>query len=156
MERSREAIASLIPAAEKAGVCIGVENVWNRMLYMPLEFRDFVDGFQSDAVGVYFDVGNCLHWGFPEQFISILGPRIRKIHIKDFKLSIGNMDGFVPLLHGDVDFPAVVRELNHVEYTGPLTVEVGPTRFHPESTVYTSSLALDLILGRRGQLGTQR
>ena len=149
LQRSREAVEAAIPTAQKAGVALGLENVWNRMLYMPLEFRDFVDSFHSEVVGAYFDVGNCLPCGFPEDYINVLGSRIRKVHIKDFKLSIGNLDGFVPLLSGDVNFPAVVKALKKCAYDGPLTVEVGPTRHHSEMTVYSSSLALDLILGRR-------
>jgi hexulose-6-phosphate isomerase len=63
-----------------------------------LEFRDFVDKFNSEYVEAYFDVGNVLLTGYPEHWIRILNKRIKKVHIKDFRTSVGNVNGFVDLL----------------------------------------------------------
>ncbi|MFH1744031.1 MAG: sugar phosphate isomerase/epimerase family protein [bacterium] len=135
--------------AEKHKVCIGVENVWSKMLQMPYEIRDFVDAVGSEYVRVYFDVGNCLLVGYPEHYIPVLGNRIHRVHIKDFNCAVGNINGFVPLLAGDVNYPAVIEELKKIKYEGPLTVEVGPCKHHPTAGLYLSSLALDFILGRK-------
>lgn len=103
-----------------------VENVWNKFLLSPLEMRSFIDQFHSINVGAYFDVGNVLLSGYPEQQIRILGSRIKRIHIKDFKLSIGTIDGFVDLLEGDVDFEAFKKALAEIGYDGFVTAEMLP------------------------------
>jgi hexulose-6-phosphate isomerase len=115
-----------VPTAEKIGVTIAVENVWNKFLLSPLEMRGFIDSFKSKRVGAYFDVGNVLLTGYPEQWIKILGKRIKRIHIKDFKKSVGTVDGFVDLLKGDVDFTAVKKALAAIGYKGYVTAEMIP------------------------------
>ncbi|MCH2479408.1 MAG: sugar phosphate isomerase/epimerase [Gammaproteobacteria bacterium] len=134
-QRASEAISQLVPVAEKLGVAIAVENVWNKFLLSPLEMREFIDNFNTSQVGVYFDVGNVLLTGYPDQWIRILGSRIKRVHIKDFKRSVGNADGFVDLLEGDVDFEAVKQALLEINYDGYVTAEMIPfTPGRPEKT----------------------
>ena len=134
-QRASEAISQLVPVAEKLGVAIAVENVWNKFLLSPLEMREFIDNFNTNQVGVYFDVGNVLLTGYPDQWIRILGSRIKRVHIKDFKRSVGNADGFVDLLEGDVDFEAVKQALLEINYDGYVTAEMIPfTPGRPEKT----------------------
>lgn len=122
-ERIKEGIAQLVPTAEETGSIIGVENVWNRVLLSPLEMRDFIDGFGSDGVGCYLDVGNMILFGYAEDWIRILGPRVCSVHFKDFKRSVGTLDGFCDLLEGDVNYPAVMEALREVGYDGPCVAE---------------------------------
>jgi len=131
--RAREALEKILPTAEKCHIQIGVENVWNRYLLNPLEMRDFIDSFGSPLVGSYFDIANVMLYGHPEHWIKILGRRILAVHIKDFKVSIGNLSGFVDILTGDVNYPAVMRALKEIAYTGPFTAEAfaSPTRNIP-------------------------
>ena len=134
-QRASEAISQLVPVAEKLGVAIAVENVWNKFLLSPLEMREFIDNFNTSQVGVYFDVGNVLLTGYPDQWIHILGSRIKRVHIKDFKRSVGTADGFVDLLEGDVDFEAVKQALSEINYDGYVTAEMIPfTLGRPEKT----------------------
>ena len=134
-QRASEAISQLVPVAEKLGVAIAVENVWNKFLLSPLEMREFIDNFNSSQVGVYFDVGNVLLTGYPDQWIRNLGSRIKRVHIKDFNRSVGNADGFVDLLEGDVDFEAVKQALSEINYDGYVTAEMIPfTPGRPEKT----------------------
>jgi len=125
-ERAGEAVRQLLAAAEETGVAICIENVWNKFLLSPLEMRDFIDSFNSKMAGAYFDVGNILPTGYPEQWIRILGGRIKRVHVKDFKLSIGTAEGFVDLLEGDVDFEAVKKALTEIGYDGYVTAELLP------------------------------
>ncbi|MHC4593084.1 MAG: sugar phosphate isomerase/epimerase family protein [Planctomycetota bacterium] len=122
-DRMKESIAQLVPAAEELGVVIGIENVWNRVLLSPLEVRDFIDGFGSGAVGCYLDVGNMIVSGYAEDWIRILGTRVCSVHFKDFKRSIGTLDGFCDLLEGDVNYHAVVQSLRETGYVGPCVAE---------------------------------
>jgi L-ribulose-5-phosphate 3-epimerase len=134
-KRAVDAVAKLVPTAEKLGVTVAIENVWNKFLLSPLEMRSFIDSFQSKLVGAYFDIGNVLLTGFPEQWIKILGKRIKRVHIKDFKKSFGTAEGFVDLLEGDVDFKAVKKALTEIEYNGFVTAEMIPySSGRPEKT----------------------
>ena len=125
-ERAGEAVRRILPAAEETGVAICIENVWNKFLLSPLEMRDFIDSFNSKMVGAYFDVGNVLLTGYPEQWIRILGERIKRVHVKDFKLSFGTAEGFADLLEGDVNFDAVKEALAQIGYDSYVTAEVLP------------------------------
>ena len=141
-------LQEVAPEAERCEVHIGIENVWNRFLTAPFEMRSFVDAIGSRYVGVYFDVGNVLRTGYPQHWIKILGKRIRAVHFKDFRCNVGNIEGFVELLEGDVDYPAVVQALRECGYEGWCTVEQSPPRHFPEAMIYRASRAMDLILGR--------
>ena len=145
-DRALGELQGLARDAERHQVAIGVENVWNRFLLSPLEMRDFIDKIGSNYVKVYFDVGNVLQYSVPEHWIEILGKRIVRVHVKDFKLSIGNMDGFVDLLAGDVDWPAVMAALRKIGYNSFCTVEIGPYQFHSTVRLKAMSQAMDVIL----------
>lgn len=146
-DRSRRELETLAKEAEKRKVRIGVENVWNKFLLSPLEMRSYVDDFDSPYVGVYFDVGNILPYGFPQQWIRILGRRIFKVHVKDFRPGVGTGQGFVPLLAGDVNWPEVRAALHEIGYADTITAEVGRYASAPLQTVYDTARQIDVILG---------
>jgi hexulose-6-phosphate isomerase len=121
--RSQAEVRKAIPLAEDLGVKIAVENVWNQFLLSPLEAARYVDEFKSPAVGWHFDVGNSLNYGWPEQWIRILGKRIQKLHIKEFSRKLrddqGLWKGFdVKFLEGDNDWPAVMKAIDDIGYAG--------------------------------------
>jgi hexulose-6-phosphate isomerase len=139
-KRSAAAIRKLLPTARKLGVQVAVENVWNKFLLSPVEFRDYVDGFRSPWVKAYFDVGNIFLYGFPQHWIRTLGPRIVRVHLKDF--DVRTMQ-FVPLREGSLNWPAVRQALADVGYDGYLTAEV---RGGDEALLRGVSEALDKII----------
>ncbi len=145
-ERAQAALSRLAEYAEKKRVTIGIENVWNKFLLSPMEMRDFIDRIGSRWVAAYFDVGNVVRDGYPEQWIRILGHRIAKVHFKDYKRAIGTISGFVELLAGDVDFAAVMRALREVGYDGWVTAEVFPSNSDFEAFLRKTSEAMDCIL----------
>ncbi len=117
------------PHAEKQGIQLLVENVWNNFLLSPLEMARFIDEINSPAVGVYFDVGNVVRFGFPEQWIRILGKRIGKLDIKEYSRKLQKDEGLwkgfnVEIGDGDSDYPAVVDALEEIGYSGWATAEV--------------------------------
>ncbi|MFA4028316.1 MAG: hypothetical protein GDYSWBUE_000196 [Candidatus Fervidibacterota bacterium] len=120
-ERSQRNIKRIVPLAEELGITIAIENVWNNFLLSPIEFARYVDEFGSERVRAYFDVGNIVKFGFPEDWILTLGRRIVKVHLKDFKR---DKNAFVMLLEGDVDWKAVRQALIEVGYRGYLTAEL--------------------------------
>jgi L-ribulose-5-phosphate 3-epimerase len=122
-KRSQTEIRKALPLAQELGVKIAIENVWNLFLLSPLEAARYIDEFESPAIGWHFDVGNVVTYGFPEQWIRILGKRIQKLHIKEYSRAkrdkTGPSSGFdVPFLAGDNNWPAVMAALDEVGYTG--------------------------------------
>ncbi len=121
--RSQAEIRKAVPLAEELGVKIAIENVWNQFLLSPLEAARYVDEFNSPAVGWHFDIGNVINTGWPEQWIRILGPRIQKLHIKEYSRKKRDAEGLwkgfaVEYLEGDNDWPAIVKALDEVGYQG--------------------------------------
>jgi len=128
--RSQDGIRKAVPLAEELGVKIAVENVWNNFLLSPLEAARYVDEFKSPAVGWHFDVGNIIHYGWPEQWIRVLGQRIQKLHIKEFSRKKADKEGrgagfAVPLLEGDNNWPAVMKAVDEIGYRGWAITEQG-------------------------------
>ena len=111
-------------------VVIAVENVWNKFLLSPLEFARYVDEFKSPYLKAYFDVGNVVLFGFPQDWIRALGKRIVKLHLKDFKFrseaAVGNkrVADFCNLREGDIDWIEIHRALTEISYQGIATVEL--------------------------------
>lgn len=145
-DRALAALKELAPYAESKEIYIGIENVWNKFLLSPIETRDFIDKIDSPFVGMYFDAGNVLQFGFPEQWIRILGDRIKKIHVKDFNTSIGNIYGFTTLLNGSLNWKNLVEAIHEIGYTGPLTCELSAYTENGQQLAYDTSRALDYII----------
>jgi L-ribulose-5-phosphate 3-epimerase len=115
----------LLPLARDEKIIIAVEEVWNKFLQSPLEFTRYVDEFESPWVKAYFDVGNVVINGFPQDWIRTLGSRIVRIHLKDFKAARRDEPyQFTNLGEGDIDWPEVRRALAEVGYSGYVTTEI--------------------------------
>jgi L-ribulose-5-phosphate 3-epimerase len=140
-------LTKCLPAAASNQVVLTIENVWNKFLLSPLEMRSFVDQFHSPWLAAHFDMGNVMQFGYPEDWIRTLGPRIKRVHVKDYKLSARAEQGrFVPLLEGDVNFPAVIRALTDIGYRGFLSPEIDHDANQPDQLSKVAS-QLDRILG---------
>jgi len=163
-DRARESVGECLGEARRQRVAICVENVWNKFLLSPLEMKRFVDQFRSKWVKCYFDTGNVIPFGYPEQWIRILGRRIARVHLKDHKWRFvpdvakvpgfegfargaawGTMGAFCDLGAGDVDWPAVVSALREAGYDGYLTAEMLPPS---EGLLERTSADMDRILER--------
>jgi L-ribulose-5-phosphate 3-epimerase len=121
--RSQAQIRTLIPLAQELGVVIALEDVWNKFLLSPLEMASYIDEFQSPWIKAWFDVGNVVLYGYPQDWIHTLGKRIAKVHIKDFKHTESSYE-WVNLGEGDVDWPAVRQAFADVGYSGSAIVEL--------------------------------
>jgi len=124
VDASRKALEKLIPVAEKCGVVIALENVWNNLWVKPEIFRHFIASFDSPWVKCYFDIGNHVKYAPPQEWIDCLGQLIVKCHVKDFLLNPDGRGGkFVNIREGSVNWPLVRRRLDRIGYTGWMTVE---------------------------------
>ena len=140
-----ESAKKIAKIAEEYKVHVGMENVWNRFLVTPLEMKYFIDEVNSEYIGSYFDAGNVFPNGLPEEWIKVLGNRIKKVHIKDFHVGTKN---FCDLLTGSLDFDAVMKELENIGYDDYITAEMGQYKVHNDVMLAHTSLAMDKILGR--------
>ncbi len=121
--RSQVQIRKLLPIAQENKIIIGIEEVWNRFLLSPLEMAQYIDEFQSPWIRAWFDVGNVLLYGFPQDWIRTLGKRISNVHLKDFKRGDGKY-AFVNLGDGDLNWPAVRQAFAEIGYSGSAVVEL--------------------------------
>jgi hexulose-6-phosphate isomerase len=138
----RTAILKLIPTAEKTGVVIAVENVWNNLFVDPHHMAHFIDSFKSPWVRAYFDIGNHVKYAAPQDWISVLGGRIVRCHVKDFRLNPHGRGGeFVNIREGSVNWPVVTSALKDVGYRGWMTIEGSK-----ELSLAERSSRLDLII----------
>lgn len=147
-ERTRAGLMEVAPDAERLGALVLIENVWNRFLLSPLEVRTLIDEVDSSHVGVLLDTGNVVLFGYPEQWIRILGNRVREVHLKDFKANVGTIEGFVQLLEGDVNWPEVMAALGEIGFDGFVTAEMFPYNHHGDLVLAHTSASMDVILGR--------
>ncbi len=123
--RSQANIRTLVPLAKELNVIIAIEEVWNKFLLSPPEMARYVDEFKSPWVRQYFDVGNVVLYGYPQDWIRELGKRFVKVHLKDFKVSRDPMTcQFVNLGEGDINWDAVRAAFSEVGYTGWTTTEL--------------------------------
>jgi L-ribulose-5-phosphate 3-epimerase len=117
----------ILPLATDLKVTVAVEEVWNKFLLSPMEFAAYVDSFKSPYLKAYFDVGNVVLYGYPQDWIRTLGKRIVRIHLKDFHMD-GEKEKFEwkNLGEGDIDWPEVRKALAEIGYEGYVTCEIEP------------------------------
>ena len=124
--RSQKVIRErLLPLAADLKVVIAVEEVWNKFLLSPIEFARYVDEMASPWVKAYFDVGNVVFYGYPQDWVRTLGPRIAKVHLKDFQLDRpSGKFAWKNLGEGDIDWVEVRKAFADVGYDGWMTTEI--------------------------------
>ncbi|OGV36803.1 MAG: hypothetical protein A2020_03235 [Lentisphaerae bacterium GWF2_45_14] len=143
---SSDSISALLKDAEKEGINIAIENVWNKFLLSPIEMKFYIDSFGSSRIGSYFDMGNALINGYPEHWIEILGSRIKAVHTKNFTRTDagGTIHGFGDDLEkGDVNFNAVKDALKKHAPGVPVTAEMIPFCRLPDLVLPDMTLAHD-------------
>ena len=129
-ENALDSIRKMIPHAEKTGVKIALENVWNNFILSPIEAKDFLDKINHPLVGWYFDLGNILRYGWPDHWLEVLGDKVFKLHVKEYSKKIMNEEGLgkgfnVELTQGDVNWSKVMKTIKDINYKGQyMTLEV--------------------------------
>lgn len=122
-------IRKALPAAEKHGVHVLVENVWAGFLISALDTLRYVDEIDHPWFGSYFDVGNNVRWGVPEHWVQVLGKRIVKLDIKEWDERRHQKEGLragfgSELGDGTINWAAVRGELKQLGFQGWATAEV--------------------------------
>lgn len=149
-KRAQERMAALCDYAPD--LTLAIENVWNNYLYSPMELNSFVDGTGKDNLGIYFDVANARRFGYPQQWIHTMGGRIKALHLKDYRMSVDNINGFTNLLDGDVNYPAVAKAISDIGFAGNANVElIPPAHYQVEETLRYARQAAQLIFNKDKQ-----
>ena len=145
LERARKAINELLPIAEDLDIDLCIENVWNGLFYSPIEFMDFVDSFASEKLGVYLDIGNLIGYQqYPPHWVELLGPRIKRVQIKDYRENFdwtGNFS-FCDLGTGDVPWQETIKSLKQIDYKSTVIAEMLPW---DETLLARTSSAMDAL-----------
>jgi len=104
-------LKELAPAAEKAGVVLGLESY-----LAAADCLTILERVGSEAVRVYYDCRNSANKGYdvPAE-IRQLGDRICQVHLKNEGLMLSQKD--------NVDFPACAKALSDIGYKGWLVLE---------------------------------
>lgn len=121
--RSQTQIRKVLPLAEELKIVISIEEVWNKFLLSPLEMATYVAEFKSPWIKAWFDVGNVVLYGYPQDWIRTLGKTISNVHLKDFKRKESGYE-WVNLGDGDVDWPAVRQAFADIGYSGSAIAEL--------------------------------
>lgn len=152
-QRAKEAIAQLAKTAAKQKVYLNMENIFfNGFLMTPMEMNAFVDHFGNERVRIHYDTGNIAMFQHAEHWVPVMGKRIQNIHLKEFtkKGTDFSLETFRPLLDGTTNWPALLEELDKINYRGFLTFEYfHPYAHYPEALIWQTSDSLDRILGRK-------
>lgn len=154
-QRLVESLVKLAHDAESARVSIYIENIWNMFLLSPLELQQLLVEVNSGHVGALLDVGNMTLSGFADQWVDILGPYLREVHLKDFRRSVGTVDGFVPLLAGDVDWLRLMEALHRNTFEGYLIAETFPYQSLGHVSLQHTVVAMDALFACAAALEEQ-
>ena len=145
-EYAQKSLLELSDYAKKANVTIAIENVWNKFLLSPVEMARFLDEINSPNVKAYFDIGNIIYIGYPEQWIRILGDRIHRLQFDDCRADQCGLGMFVDLFEGDVNYPEVMKAIHEIGYDDWAVIEFFPGyKRYAYQSAYNAKLSLDTL-----------
>jgi len=131
MELFHEGIEKVVPIAEELGVRILVEPEPGLMIENTREFKEFIRGIQSKAVGINFDIGHFYCAGEdPRMALEELFEWVGHMHLED----IGSSREHRHLIpgHGAIDFVDVFQSIASLGYRGDISLELYPYVDTPE------------------------
>lgn len=123
---------SLERYAEKFGICIAIENLWDYdskrkyiygRLHTPEVLYKMLDALQSPWFVICIDIGHAAITGYePEEMIRLLDNKVlRALHIHDNDY---RSDKHGLPYTGDFNWDEIMKALKDIEYQGDFTLEV--------------------------------
>ena len=131
----------ILDVFDECGVRFGLEVHPTEIAFDIVTAQRAIDAIGGrEAFGFNFDPSH-LHWQMvdPVRFLQEFNDRIYHVHMKDSARQLDGRTGilgshlnfghpergwdFRSLGHGGVDFEEIIRTLNHIGYTGPLSIE---------------------------------
>ncbi len=120
LEAAIEALSSLVPALEDAGVTLCLENHYRNQFEFPENYERLFETIASPNVAMTVDTGH-----FTSSQVDLLklvdrfGERIRHVHLKDH---IGTQS--VAIGHGETDNRGFLKKLNQSGFDGYVSLEL--------------------------------
>jgi len=106
---------SIIPVAEQVGVELHLETDLN-----PILLRELLSSVSHPMVKANYDIGNSASLGWdPKEELTLIGPFLGSVHVKD-RLRHGHT---VQLGEGAADFRTCFRQLQRIDFRGPLILQ---------------------------------
>ena len=129
----------IVDAAEKLGVIVGVEGVFNHTLYSPEMMRRFLEDIDSPNVEAILDPVNLIsaeNYKDQDEVINkafrLYGDRISVIHVKDFAIQDGE-PVFANVGDGLFHYEPLMKNLKQDKpYTAMLLEESNTGRYHSD------------------------
>lgn len=156
-EENAELYKSFEPYARKAGVKIGVENMWNWASGSPTataaacshhdNFRAHLDLLPADVYVACLDIGHAELRGLETsavQMIERLSDRLEAIHLHDIDLT---HDNHALPFNYNIDYAPIIEAFRKVGYKGDITLEAdtfakkAPLELLPAAARYAAAVA---------------
>jgi len=138
-------LGRLVPAAESAGVVLGIEPEQGNVVRSARLARRLLDEVQSDHLKIVMDGANLLTLeSLPrmraalEEAFELLGPDVASVHAKDF--AADPSDPYPAAGTGRLDFDAYFELAARSSYDGPVILHNVPEAQVPQSVVFVRRL----------------
>jgi len=122
---------AVIPLAETLGVRILVEPEPDLMIENTRQFREFIAGIRSPAVGINLDIGHFFCAGeAPEETFEELFGWVGHVHLEDIAES--RIHRHLIPGHGAIDLLRILETIVRLKYEGAVSLELYPYTDMPE------------------------
>lgn len=127
----REGLEQVIPEAEALGVKLLIEPEPELLIENSDQFKTFIKDFQSEALGLNFDIGHFFCVGEdPKEALEDLFEWIGHMHLEDIAATRVH-NHLIPGI-GVIDYPAIFKTIKRLGYTGDISLELYPYVDTPE------------------------
>lgn len=125
-----DSLRRLLPDAEKYGVCLGLEPVYDHSVNTAAAARKMLDRLNSPSMRIILDAGNILtadrvssQASLWKEAIDLLGPYLVALHFKTQRYTAEGAPKACLLAENVIDWDCVFHELKRVPQTLPLLRE---------------------------------
>lgn len=140
-----EGLKPVAEHAEREGVLLLVEPEPGLLIETADQFLELMDHVDSPAIGLNFDIGHSYCVGDdPATVIPKLAPYIRHFHLED--IAATRVHHHLVPGEGAIDFAAVLRNIQAINYQGWITIELYPYVDDPDQAASTALSRVRAIL----------
>lgn len=139
-----QGLNEVLPIAEENKIKILIEPEPGLLIENSSQFLNFISRFDSDYIGLNFDVGHFFCVGEdPVELITALKGYINHIHLEDIAQSRVHQH-LVPGT-GVINFTRIFNALSEINYDGYVTIELYPYQNNPYSAAQDAMNFLNSI-----------
>ncbi|MFW5798041.1 MAG: sugar phosphate isomerase/epimerase family protein [Planctomycetota bacterium] len=123
---------SLVPYLEEHGVCLGVQNHWNRFVSGAVATRRLVESFDPRHVGIVLDPAHCSLGGeIPDLAFDVSASHLVRVNLKNFRWTEATSPeapysmwavSCVAGRRGLTEWPRVIEQVKQHNFTGQVCI----------------------------------